>query len=149
MNTSLTTNPFTISPEKHVIFCIIGVLFFTAQFLRTKQWYQLVMAIAIPLTLLIYLNPENDTLFYGIGILEVCLLVLAFVLNIVQSRRAAKEKAAKEAAEKAAKESAEQPAEKAEETAAETEVPAEAETAEPASETEQPETAAPAAETEE
>ena len=85
---------FPISMEKHIVFCIVAALFFLVQFVRAKRWYQLVMAIAIPATLLIYINPEHNALFYGVGIGEAVLLLLALILNIVQSCKiAAAEKA--------------------------------------------------------
>ena len=102
----LEINVFPISFEKHVGFCTIAAVFFLLQFVRTKRWYQLVLAAAIPLSLLIYIAPENETYFYGIGIMEGVLLLLALVLNIVQSRKLAKAEAEKAAAEEAAKKAA-------------------------------------------
>ena len=58
----------------------------------------MILAIAVPVSLLIYLAPENETLFYGVGIAEAVLLVLAFILNIVQSRRDAKAEKLKQSA---------------------------------------------------
>lgn len=116
-STTLESTLFPISMEKHIIFCIVAAIFFILQFVRTKQWYQLVMAAAIPLSLLIYIDEENMTLFYGVGILEAVLLCAALVLNIVQSHKENKAEAAKKAAEKAAAEAAETVAENAEEAA--------------------------------
>lgn len=103
-------NMFPITQDKHIVFVIIATILFLLQFIRTKRWYQLVMVIAIPASLLIYLQPENKTLYFATGILEAVLLVLALFLNIVQSIKTAKaeklEKAEKEAAEKAAAETA-------------------------------------------
>ncbi|MCQ2408590.1 MAG: hypothetical protein MJ065_08735 [Oscillospiraceae bacterium] len=99
----LEINVFPISFEKHLGFSIIAAVFFLLQFARTKRWYQLVLAAAIPLSLLIYVAPENEKYFYGIGIMEGILLLLALLLNIVQSRKTAKEEAARAAAEEAAK----------------------------------------------
>lgn len=99
----LEINVFPISFEKHVGFCIIAAVFFLLQFIRTKRWYQLVLAAAIPLSLLIYVAPDNEKYFYGVGILEGVLLLFALLLNIVQSRRIAKQEAAKAAAAEAAK----------------------------------------------
>lgn len=107
---------FPIAQDKHLIFCILATLLFVLQFARTRRWYQLVMAIAIPASLLIYLQPENKTIYYGVGILEAVLLLLALILNIVQSAKTAKE----EKQEKAAKEAAAE-AEKTAKSAAETE----------------------------
>lgn len=94
---------FPISQDKHLIFCIIATVLFLLQFIRTKRWYQLVMALAIPASLLIYVQPENKTLYYGVGVLEAFLLLLALILNIVQSAKIAKaEKKAKAEADAAA-----------------------------------------------
>ncbi len=114
---------FPIGMEKHIIFCVVAALFFIIQFVRTKQWYQLVMAAAIPLSLLIYIDEENTALFYGVGILEAVLLCGALVLSIVQAR---KQRKAEENADDAAKAAAETAAEKAEEIAEEAENAAEA-----------------------
>lgn len=117
---------FPIGIEKHIIFCIVAAVFFVMQFLRTKQWYQLVMAAAIPLSLLIYIDEENTVLFYGIGILEAVLLAGALVLSIWQSQKQRKAEKAAEEAKKAADDT--EAPEKAEEAAAE-------EAAEPVEET--------------
>ena len=108
---------FPIGMEKHIIFCVVAALFFIIQFVRTKQWYQLVMAAAIPLSLLIYIDEENTALFYGVGILEAVLLCGALVLSIVQAR---KQRKAEENADDAAKAAAETAEENAVEAAAET-----------------------------
>lgn len=91
----METTLFTIGLEKHIIFSSVACLFFLAQFLRTKRWYQLILAAAVPASLLVYFQPENKTLFYGVGIAEAVLLVLAFVVNLVQSAKAKKEEKAK------------------------------------------------------
>lgn len=119
---------FPISAEKHIIFCIIATILFLLQFIRTKRWYQLLMAIAVPCSLLIYINPENEYVYYGVGVLEGVALLTALVLNIVQSRKIAK--AEKQAKAEAESQTADIPAEDApaedaaaEEISAETEAP--------------------------
>ena len=114
-STTLESSLFPISMEKHIIFCIIATILFVLQFVRTKQWYQLVMAAAIPLSLLVYIDEENTTLFNCVGILEAVLLCAALVLNIMQSHKENKADAAKKAAEAAAAEAAETAAASAEE----------------------------------
>lgn len=100
-------NMFPITQDKHIIFVIIATVLFLLQFIRTKRWYQLIMAIAIPASLLIYVQPDNKTMYYGVGILEAVLLLLALILNLIQSAKIAKAekraKAEKQAAEEAAK----------------------------------------------
>ena len=93
---------FPIGETKHLVFCIIACIFFLLQFVRTKHWNQLILAIAIPLSLLVYIDTENKALFNGVGIAEAVLLLAALIVSIVQGRREAqKEKAEKEAAEAA------------------------------------------------
>ena len=89
---------FPITMDKHIIFCAVAAVFFLLQFIRTKRIYQLILAIAIPLSLLIYIAPENEMLFYGVGIGEAVLLVLAFILNLVQNARDKKAEKLKAAA---------------------------------------------------
>lgn len=86
----MDTNIFPITQERHIIFVIIACIFFILQFVRTKHVYQLIVAAAIPLSLLIYLDPANQVLFYGTGILEAVLLLAALIASIVQSRMAAR-----------------------------------------------------------
>jgi phosphotransferase system glucose/maltose/N-acetylglucosamine-specific IIC component len=48
-----------------------------------KKPYQLLMAIAMPVSLLIYIQPENHTLFYAVGLVVAILLFLALASSIV------------------------------------------------------------------
>ena len=88
---------FPITMEKHMIFCAVATVFFLLQFIRTKRIYQLILAIAVPLSLVVYAAPENTTVFYGVGIAEAVLLALAFILNIVQNARDKKAEKLKQA----------------------------------------------------
>lgn len=122
IESTMETTLFPISMQKHIIFAVVAAIFFLLQFVRTKQWYQLVMAAAIPLSLLIYIDEDNTTLFYAVGIMEAVLLCAALALNIWQSRKQAQAEKAAAAAKKAAEEaqkdaeaaSADAPAENAE-----------------------------------
>ena len=130
LETTMETSLLPISMNKHIVFACVAAVFFLLQFIRTKQWYQLIMAAAIPLSLLIYIDEENMTLFYGVGILEAVLLCSALVMNIVQSHKQNQAEKAAEEAKKAAEASAapaaaETPAEPAVETSAAAEAPAE------------------------
>lgn len=91
-------NVFPIELKKHIFFCVVASIFFLLQFIRTKHWYQLVMAAAVPLSLLIYIDPDNNYIFYGVGVLEGVLLLLALVLNIIQSKKEEKAEKLKKAA---------------------------------------------------
>lgn len=79
---SLFPFPFSL----HLIFCCISVAFFIFQFVREKAPYQLIMAVAIPFSLVIWLS-EGKTLFYMVGIVEAVLLVSAFVTSIVCKKK--------------------------------------------------------------
>ncbi|MBQ8905600.1 MAG: hypothetical protein IJY85_04425 [Ruminococcus sp.] len=81
-------NPiFPIALSKHIIFCAIALVFFLFQFIRQKNRYPLVFAVAIPATLLVYVS-ENKTWFTAIGIFELAMLILAAVLYALDRRKA-------------------------------------------------------------
>ena len=50
-----TTFPLPLA--YHIVLCVLGCVFFLAQFIRLKKPYQLMMAIAMPASLLIYIQP--------------------------------------------------------------------------------------------
>lgn len=70
--------PFSL----HATFCCIALVFFVLRFIKEKAPYQLIMAIAIPFSMIIWLS-EGKTLFYMVGIAEVAFLIAAFVSSIV------------------------------------------------------------------
>lgn len=82
--TSLFPFPFSL----HLIFCCISVIFFVWRFIKEKLPYQLIMAVAIPFSMLIWLS-DNKTLFYSIGIVEAVFLITAFVTSIVCKKKVA------------------------------------------------------------
>ena len=87
----------------HIVLCVLGCVFFLAQFIRLKQHYQLLLAIAIPASQLIYIQPESRTLFYTIGLLIALDLLLALGVSLIQRFRHPQEKKSnqqQEAAEK-------------------------------------------------
>lgn len=77
-NPSLFPFPF----KMHLIFACIGAIFFAYRFFTQKRPYQLIMAIAIPASLIIWLS-ESRTLFYGLGIAEAVLILAAAVTSII------------------------------------------------------------------
>ncbi len=81
MNSSIFPLPLT----SHIIFVVIAVVFFIIQFIRLKNKYQIVMAAVAAVTMLIYVN-DSKVWFYGVGILELGLLVLALILSIVEKK---------------------------------------------------------------
>ena len=80
-------NTFPLTFEKHVAFCVIGFIFFVIQFFRQGFKYQLVTGIAIASTLLLYIN-ESTTWRYAVGVLELVLLLLIFILMATEKKKA-------------------------------------------------------------
>ncbi len=83
-------NTFPLEFSKHVIFCIIGVLFFVLQYFRQGYKYQLITAAAILGTMLLYVNSSNAWR-YGVGILEAILIIVIFVVMSIEKKNAAAE----------------------------------------------------------
>lgn len=71
---------FPISFTWHLVFSILACVFFIVQYVRSKKSYQLLIAIGIPASLCIYIQPENSSLFYTVGVFEAVLFagVIAF-----------------------------------------------------------------------
>ncbi len=74
---------FPLPLPYHIVLCVLGCVFFLAQFIRLKKPYQLMMAAAMPASLLIYIQPENNILFYTVGLLIGLDMLLALVISIV------------------------------------------------------------------
>lgn len=105
----------------HICFCLVALIFFAFRFKTDKQPYQLIMGIAIPLSLLLWLS-DNRSLYYFVGALELVLMLAALISAFIWKRPEDMKEAAKEAAEEAAKEvkeTAEEAAKDAQEAAEE------------------------------
>lgn len=76
----------------HLALAIISVIFFGYRFAVQKKPFQLIFAIAVPLSLLVWLG-NNKTLFYGLGIAELILIVAAIFTSIFIKPKAAEDKA--------------------------------------------------------
>ncbi len=81
-------NTFPLEFSKHVIFCVIGVLFFVLQYFRQGYKYQLITAAAILGTMLLYVSQSN-TWRYGVGIFEAILIIIIFIVMSVEKKKAA------------------------------------------------------------
>ncbi len=89
-----TENP-TIFPfpfELHLALAVISLIFFSYRFAVQKKPFQLIFAVAVPLSLLLWVS-NNKTLFYTIGIIELILLLIAFFTSIFVKPKTAEEKA--------------------------------------------------------
>ena len=90
-----------ISFTYHLIFCLIAGAFFVVQFIRLRRPYQLLLAVGIVASLLIYVGGEhNKVWFHTVGIFELVLLLGAIVLSII-ARKKEKQAAAAQAADTA------------------------------------------------
>lgn len=71
---------FPISMTMHIILALLALLVFGMQFIRYRKSHHLILAIALPCTLLPYLT-DNQTFFYTIGVFEGVALILAAILS--------------------------------------------------------------------
>ncbi len=88
---------FPISLTMHIILALLALLVFGMQFIRFRKTHHLVLAIALPCTLLPYLS-DNQTFFYTVGVFEGVALLLAAILAQTLDRDKS-EAAAKESAD--------------------------------------------------
>ncbi|MDE6833539.1 MAG: hypothetical protein K2J39_04745 [Ruminococcus sp.] len=79
-----TLFPFPMS--MYLVFCIIATVFFIFRFVKEKQPYQIIMAVAVPLSILIGYS-DGKTIFYSVGIVEAVLLLSAFVSSVICNRK--------------------------------------------------------------
>ncbi len=89
----MSVNVFSMTLSQHLIFCGFAVVFFLIQFFRTKRVYELILAVAVLCSLLVYVT-GGTVMFYAVGILEGILLIAALTASIVQERAARKKEAA-------------------------------------------------------
>ena len=72
----MDASTFPISFTYHLIFCLIAGAFFVVQFIRLRRPYQLLLAVGIVASLLIYVGGEhNKVWFHTVGIFELVLLL--------------------------------------------------------------------------
>ncbi len=108
---------FPIKLGIHIVFALAALLVFGLQFLRYRKKYHLVLAIAIPLSLLPYLAEDNMPLFYAVGVVDALALIGALILAKTVDRDPEAETDAEPAAEEAAPEEAAEASAAPEETA--------------------------------
>ncbi|MCR4647156.1 MAG: hypothetical protein K5695_17415 [Oscillospiraceae bacterium] len=76
----MDTSYFPIRIELHIVLALLAFLVFGLQFIRYHKSHHLILAIALPCTLLPYLF-DSKAVFYAIGIGELVALALALVLS--------------------------------------------------------------------
>lgn len=79
-----TTDPglFPFPYGIHLMFSLVAVVFFGYRFYTQKRPFQLIMALAIPLSLVLWLS-ESKPFFYTIGIIELVLILAAVVTSFI------------------------------------------------------------------
>ena len=76
---------FPIHIEMHIVLGLLAFLVFGLQFIRYRKSHHLILAIAMPCTLLPYLT-DNMSFFYGIGVAEFVALILSVILSLTVDR---------------------------------------------------------------
>jgi hypothetical protein len=77
----------------HISLVIISVIFFAYRFAVQKKPFQLIFAIAPPISLLLWVS-ENKTLFYTVGLIEFILIFAALISTFVCKPKKTEEAAA-------------------------------------------------------
>ncbi|MDE6776158.1 MAG: hypothetical protein K2J37_07700 [Ruminococcus sp.] len=75
--------PFPL--HMHLIFAVIAAVFFIYRFITDRRLFQLIMAIAVPFSLTLWIF-ENRTWFYAVGIIELILVLIAFISSFIDGR---------------------------------------------------------------
>ncbi|MBR2283078.1 MAG: hypothetical protein IJ874_01480 [Ruminococcus sp.] len=88
-NPGLFPFPFTM----HVVFCAIALVFFLFRFSSDKKPYQLIFAIAVPFSLLLWIS-SSRTLFYIVGAAELIFVLAALLTSVFCKPKTAAETAA-------------------------------------------------------
>ena len=73
--TGLFPFPFSM----HLVFCLISLVFFTWRFSKEKKPYQIILAFAIPLSMILWFFENDKPKFQMVGLVEGVLLLAAFI----------------------------------------------------------------------
>lgn len=76
---------FPIGMGMHIFLGMLALLVFGLQFIRYRKIHYLILAIALPCTLLPYLVNSMD-FFYGLGVVEFLAVISAGILAITVDR---------------------------------------------------------------
>ena len=72
------TSSFLPNISVHIVLALLSLLVFGLQFIRYRKSYHLILAIATPCTLLVYVW-DNPLFFYSLGAGEGVLFILAMI----------------------------------------------------------------------
>lgn len=76
----MSNSYFPIRLGVHLLLAMLALLVFGMQFIRFRKSHYLVLAIALPCTLLPYLS-DSTTFFYTVGVAEFVALIASFILS--------------------------------------------------------------------
>ncbi|MDE5565293.1 MAG: hypothetical protein K2I93_09060 [Oscillospiraceae bacterium] len=76
----MSNSYFPIRLGVHLLLALLALLVFGMQFIRFRKSHYLVLAIALPCTLLPYLS-DSTTFFYTVGVAEFVALIASFILS--------------------------------------------------------------------
>lgn len=93
--------------KSHLIFCCIGFIFLAYRFYVQRKPYQLIMAVALPISLMVWMS-DKKSIYYAMGIIELALIAAAIVLTIVYNVRRSKSEKNENVSDDASKENAEE-----------------------------------------
>ncbi|MGN1480815.1 hypothetical protein [Porcipelethomonas sp.] len=85
MNNNIFPLPFSL----HLIFVILAFALFIVQYVRVRRLYQIIIAVAVSASMLIYAGSSKAWITV-VGIIEAVLLAAALVSSIADSRKAKK-----------------------------------------------------------
>ena len=81
---------FPLPVPAHIVFALAGLIFFMFMYFRKKYVYHLLLSLAIPSTLLIYLCKGSKLLYSLFGLEQLILIILIFVFIVVAKRKETK-----------------------------------------------------------
>lgn len=80
----MDASTFPIPFWYHLILSLVATAFFVAQFIRVRKPYQLLLAVAMLSSMLIYASDiNNKSWFHAVGVFELVLLLGAIVLSVM------------------------------------------------------------------
>lgn len=110
MITTLSQQTEMVKPElfpfpfkSHLIFCCIGFIFLAYRFYAQRRPHQIIMAFALPISLMVWLS-EKKSVYYTMGIIELVLIVAAIAATVIYNVHHSKKKNEKDAVEEASDE---------------------------------------------
>lgn len=81
-STNLFPFPFTF----HLVFSLLAMIFFFLMYGKEKKPYQAIFGVAIPISLAVWIS-DSKTVFYAVGVIELILILAAFVVTLIYNSK--------------------------------------------------------------